>query len=159
MPDPDAYPIDLDPAIESPDLLAEFGARTPGDSYGEGPVAEVDCQEWPEPEDDDLDLLARSSHAATIDYHCTRQELQEAGYGGGYSEQDLVDMPEIDSEFIAPAVVEDPRDYLEAPYGGALRDLLDSPEQFDWTVLPGFQWLANVLIDGLCQPCPLIHRP
>jgi hypothetical protein len=155
MPDPDPYPIDLDPTVEFPDVLAEFGARTPCNPYGEDPVAEVeDCEQWPEPEDDDLNLLARSSHAATIDYHCTRQELEEAGYGGGYSEQDLGDMPEIDSEFVAPAVVEDPHDYLDAR---SLEDLLDSVERFDWTALPGLQRLANALIDGMCQPCPLIQ--
>jgi hypothetical protein len=48
---------------------------------------------------------------------------------------------------------------LQAPYGCTLRDLLDSVEQFDWTALPGFQRLANVLIDGMCRPCPLIQRP
>jgi hypothetical protein len=153
MPDPDPYPIDLDAGIEFPDVLAEFGARTPARPYGDGAVDDPDCQEWPEPEEDDLDLLGRGSHAATIDYRCTRQELEEAGYGGGYSEADLGDMPEIDSEFMVRAVVEDPRDYLQGPYGCTLRDLLDSIEQFDWTALPGFQRLANVLINGMCQPC------
>jgi hypothetical protein len=155
MPDPDPYPIDLDTTVEFPDVLAEFGAHTSGD---EDPVGKVDDgEQWPEPEDDDLDLLGRSSQAATIDYRCTRQELEEAGFGGGYTEQDLTDMPEIDSEFMAPAVVEDPRDRLEARYGCAVEDLLDSVERFDWTAMPGFQRLANVLIDGLCQPCPLVQ--
>jgi hypothetical protein len=152
---PDPYPSDLDPVVEFPDVLAEFGARIPGSRCGEDPVSEVDdCERWPEPEDDDLDLLERGAQAATIDYQCTRQELAEAGYGDGYSEQDLGDIPEIDSEFMAPAAVEDPRNHLDVHYGCRLEDLLASLERFDWTALPGSARLANVLI-GLRQPCPL----
>ncbi len=157
MPDPDPYLAALDAALakEFPDVLAEFDGRTPPQPYGDAAEDEPDCQEWPEPEDDDLDLLGRSSHAATIDYRCTRQELEEAGYGDGYSEVDPGTTPDIDSEFMAAVV--DPLGH--APLRCTLRDLLDSIEQFDWTAVPGLQRLMNALIDGMCDPCPLTERP
>jgi len=144
-----------DEPTEFPDVLAEFGRRTPSNPYGDG-IEDSDDQEWPEPDEDDLELLGRSAQAATIDYRCTRQELREAGYGNGYSVEDLGGMPEIDSEFVPSAVAEDPLDYLEA-HGCTLRDLLDAVERWDWNALPGFLRLASDLIDGFCEQCPLIQ--
>lgn len=153
MPDPSTH-IHDEP-IEFPDVLAEFGRRTPPNPYGDD-IEDRDCEEWPDPDEDDLELRGRSAQAATIDYRATRQELSEAGYGDGYSVQDLDGMPEIDSEFAPPAVAEDPLDYLEAT-GCTLRDLLDVVERWDWNALPGFMRLASDLIDGLCERCPLIQ--
>jgi len=155
MPDPTTHR--LGEPSEFPDVLAEFGQSPPASPYGEVISDDRDCEEWPEPDEDDLDLLECTSRAATINYRCTRRELAEAGYGGGYSEGNLDGMPEIDSEFMASAVADDPLDYLEAAPGCTLRDLLDSVERWDWTVLPGFLALASDLIDGLCDSCPLVQ--
>jgi hypothetical protein len=156
-PMPDLITLALGDPAEFPDVLAEFGGRPPAASpYDDGTADDQDGQEWPEPDEDDLDLLGRSAQAATINYRCTRRELREAGFGGGYSVEDLDGMPEIDSEFMAPAVVDDPLDYLEAP-GCTLRLLLDTVERWDWTALPGFLRLVGDLIDGLCDSCPLVQ--
>lgn len=152
---PDLITLTLGDPDEFPDVLAEFGQRTPPSQYDDLGSEDRDSQEWPEPDEDDLDLLD-GAQAATINYRCTRRELAEAGYGGGYSEQILDAMPEIDSEFMAPAIADDPLDYLEAP-GCTLRVLLDAVERWDWTALPGFMRLAGDLIDGLCDPCPLVQ--
>jgi hypothetical protein len=152
---PDDRTTDREPG-EFPDVLAEFGQRRAPNVYGESASpTDYSEEEWEEPDEDDLELLGLSSQAATIEYHCTRQELEEAGYGGAYTEDDLAEMPEIDSEFMAPRVVTDPLDYLEALYDRRLRELLDLIEWCDWTALPGFTRLTTAILDRTYPACPL----
>jgi hypothetical protein len=155
MPDPNPYLMDRGSPTEFADVLAEFGGHAAPNVYDDDATSDdPGGDEWPEPDEDDLDLLGLGSQGATIEYQCTREELEEAGYGGGYSEEDPAQAPDIDSEFMAPAVVTDPLDYLETR-GCTVRDLLDMVERWDWTALPGFMRLASAVIDGLCVACPL----
>jgi hypothetical protein len=156
MPDPALYLTDFDAVLaEFPDVLAEFGGRTTPRPCGEDAADEPDCQEWPEPEDDDLDLLGLGAHAATIDYRCTREELEDAGYGGGYSEVDPAAAPDVDQEFVSGSDSDETMDLLEAPYNSpVVLLLLETLEHWDWTKLPGLMRVAEAIIDGLC-PCPV----
>ncbi len=152
---PDSCRSDRETAAleEFPDVLAEFGPSRPPQPYGEAGADDPDCQEWPEPENDELGLLGHSAQAATIDYRCTREELEEAGYGNGYSEVG----PGFEDEFTT--ATEASRDSLRVPPGCRLWDLMDSVERFDWTAVPGLRRLMNALIDGVCETCPLLELP
>jgi hypothetical protein len=94
--------------------------------------------------------------SATVEYHCTEEELAEARYAGGFTVRTRDDMPEHESEFLAPLVVTDPLDYTEAPYGGALRALLDSVEQ---TEIAGLTRLVNALTADWMGPVCVVSRP
>jgi hypothetical protein len=96
--------------------------------------------------------------SATVEYHCTEEELAEAGYEGGFTVRTLDDMPEHESEFLAPAVVTDPLDYTEAPYGGPLRALLESVEQWDWTEIAALTRLVNALTADWMGPVRVVSR-
>jgi hypothetical protein len=81
----------------------------------------------------------------TIEYHCTEQELAEAGFAGGFHVRALDDMPEHESEFVPESALVNPMDYLDAPHCCSPRALLDIVERWDWTELPGLVRLANTL--------------
>ncbi len=134
---------------EFPDVVAEFGGTTDPNGIYHEPDDPHEDAEPADPDDADLEF---ECGGAGIGYHCTRRELREAGYGGGFSVGVLDEMPEHDSEFMAPAVVTDPLDYTEAPYGHKLRALLDSVDRWDWSELPGFHRLAAVLTSEYMDP-------
>jgi len=96
--------------------------------------------------------------SATVKYPCTEEELAEAGYAGRFTVRTLDDMPEHESEFLSPSVVTDPLGYSEAPYGRALRALLDSVEQWDWTEIVGLTRLVNALTANWMGPACVVSR-
>ena len=123
---------------EFPDVIAEFAGASPAVGYDDEP------DDTDRDDSDDVDLECECG-GASIEYHCTRRELREAGYGGGFSEHALDEMPEHDSEFMAPAVATDPMVYTEPPHASRLRALLDSVERWDWTDLSCLHRLAGAL--------------
>lgn len=100
-----------------------------------------------EPDDSEFpDIEAEfAGAAASVEYHCTEQELAEAGFAGGFTVRTLDDMPEHESQFAPASALLDPLDYLDPPHSCTPRALLDSVERWDWTELPGLQRLAGVL--------------
>jgi hypothetical protein len=122
---------------EFPDIVAEFG------SIGDEDL-ELDAEPEPEPglEEDDYGL---GCGWTSFEYRCTVQELEEGGYGGGFSEVDLGATPEHDPEFIEADDEEPSR----------ARDLLDSAERWDGPALPGLTRAAGALVDQMCDRCPL----
>lgn len=156
MPD-DRYPYPPSHAgRECPDVDAEFCGSTPSNVYLDLDDDGDDGEElWPEPEDDDLGLLERSARAASLDYECTTQELEEAGFGNGYIEEQLAAAPDVDHEFVPEPVGDAALEAVAHSDVLTLRDLLDSVERVDWTAMPGLMRLASALIEGMLDPCPL----
>lgn len=49
---------------------------------------------------DDFAAEEATLGAATLEYHCTEQELEEAGFASGFSVGNIDEMPEKDTEFV-----------------------------------------------------------
>jgi hypothetical protein len=121
---------------EFPDIVAEFNGSIEDEDL------ELDAEPEPGLEEDDYGL---GSGCTSFEYRCTVQELEEGGYGGGFSEVDLGGTPEHEPEFIEAQDEEPNRP----------RDLLDSAERWHGLALPGLTRAAGAFVDEMCDRCPL----
>jgi hypothetical protein len=96
----------------------------------------------------DIEAEFGGTHS-TVEYHCTEEELAEAGFGDGFTVRRLGDMPEHESEFVPESALLDPMEYLDPPHSCSPRELLDMGERWDWTELRGLTRLAHVLTADL----------
>jgi hypothetical protein len=90
---------------------------------------------------------------ASVEYHCTEEELADAGFAGGFSVRALDDMPEHESEFVPATALIDPHACPDLPFARSSQELVEMVERWDWTGLPGLYRLARVLASDIrCEP-------
>jgi hypothetical protein len=77
---------------------------------------------------------------STVQYRCSMQELEEAGFHEGFSIRHIDEMPEHESEFVPgpSGQLSGIRDYLAALYRVPPKALLELVERFDrdWASSP-----------------------
>ncbi len=91
------------------------------------------------------------SAGASVEYHCTEEELADAGYARGFSIRYLDDMPEHESEFLPASTLIDQFACLDAPCPRVPEALLEFVERWDWRDLRGIERLAHVVTSD--YPC------
>jgi hypothetical protein len=85
-----------------------------------------------------------------IEYHCTEQELVEAGFAGSFIERSLEEMPEHESEFAPEAAIDDPLDYLDE--GASPAALLELCERWAPSQLSRLMGLTDAVLGALRAP-------
>jgi hypothetical protein len=109
----------------------------------------------PEAEEEFPDIEAEfGGGGSTVNYHCTEEELAEAGFADGFSTRIIEEMPEHESEFIGRPISDAEMDAAMDEPCRAPRAMLESVERWDWTEMPDLGRLVDLLTGEMMGPPP-----